>query len=152
MSIQRTNARAFLLTNKDRRRKYKHELTNNWITCRSNSFWLFCARSRGTALHARRSNRCQLSDTDGGKPGGPCHWRPTLHLAVNTLFRSRRLRNVARSVRWPPWRWNGSRQASIRSDATDRGIMNLMAEMADTGEDHRQIALVGGGNDFFVAN
>jgi hypothetical protein len=26
------NARAFLLTNKDRRRKYEHELTNGWIT------------------------------------------------------------------------------------------------------------------------
>jgi hypothetical protein len=30
--------------------------------------------------------------------------------------------------------------------------MNLMAEMAPAGEDHREITLVGGGNDFFVAN
>jgi len=92
---------AFLLTNKDRRRKYKHELTNHWITCRGNSFWHFCARSWDAALHARQSDRCHLSDTDGGELGGARHWRRTLHLAVDTLFHARRLRNVARSVRWP---------------------------------------------------
>ena len=93
MSIQQ-NGRAFLLTNKHRRRKYKHELTNGWITCRGNSFWHLCARSRGAALHARQSDRCHLSDTDGGKLGGAHHRRRTLHLAADTLFHPRRLRTL----------------------------------------------------------
>ena len=142
------NTRAFLLTNKDRRRKYKHELTNDWITCRGNSFWHFCARSRGAALHACQSDRCRLPHTDGGKLGGARHCRRTLHLVVDTLFRPRRLRNIARSVRWA----RIALESVTLSLELIRALMNLMAEMAPAGENHREIALVGGGNDFFVAN
>ena len=146
------NARAFLLTNKDRRRKYKHELTNDWITCRGNSFWYFCARSRGAALHARQSDRCHLSDTDGGKLGGARHCRRTLHLAVDTLVRPRRLRNALQDRSDGPHR-AGIGHAKPRSDRRQLNrLMNLMAEMAPAGEDHREIAPVGGGNDLFVAN
>ncbi len=31
-------------------------------------------------------------------------------------------------------------------------LMTLMAKMADAGEDHREIAFVGGGDDFFVTD
>src|ERR1700693_1942951 len=86
------NARAFLLTNKDRRRKYKHELTNDWITCRGNSFWHFCAWSRDAALYARQSDRCRLSDTDGGELDRAHHWRRTLRLAVDALIHPRQLK------------------------------------------------------------